>query len=282
MKGVIVAAGYGSRFLPITKTVPKELLPMLDKPAIDFILDEFEDADITDVIVITSRRKKALEDYLDREVELEGALQKSDKKELLDSIRPRNIKFTFVRQQEMLGTGHALLQIQSIVGDEPFVVAYPDDLVLAKPGLSRQMVESYQKYGLNILAVREETENPSRYGVVDPVQQGEITLIKGIVEKPAPGTEPSNLVSIGRYLFTPELLDILSEQYKTHTSGEFYHIGGINALAAGGKVMVQEVKGLILDTGEPMSYFRSLLEYAWSMPTARRTIEDFLTSVRNR
>jgi UTP--glucose-1-phosphate uridylyltransferase len=275
MTGVIVAAGYGSRFLPLTKTMPKEMLPLFVKPSLDFILDEFEEAGIRKVVMITSRRKKILEDYLDREVELESVLERDGKNKLLDSIRPRKMEFIFIRQQEMKGTGQALLLTKPIVGAEPFIVAYPDDIVLGSPGLSTQMIRLFEKTGKNILSVRIEKENLSRYGVIRPHIGNGMTLVDGIVEKPAPGTEPSNMVSIGRYLFTPEILNLLEEGWKSHTKGEFYHIDAINRLSSEGKVIAHPVEGTMLDTGEPLSYLESFLIYSATVPEGKKVLDRF-------
>ncbi len=276
MKAVIVAAGYGTRFFPMTKTVPKEMLPLYDRCLIDFIIDELEEAGVSQLIMITSRRKKVMDDYLDREIELETILEKAGKTTQLDSIRPRKMEIVFLRQQEMKGTGHALLLTKQLIGDQPFLVAYPDDIVLSKPGLSKSMVELYKKTGKSVLAVREEPGDVSRYGVVFPVETKAGTGVQAIVEKPAPGTEPSKMVSVGRYLFTPELLELLEEQYKHHKQGEFFHIDAINQLASQGKVMAQKVNGLMLDTGEPSTYFQSLLQYAFQHKDARKILDKFV------
>lgn len=276
MKAVIVAAGYGTRFFPLTKTLPKEMLPLYDRCLIDFIIDELVEAGADQLIIITSRRKKVLDDYLDREVELETVLEKAGKEKLLQSIRPRPVDVVFIRQQEMKGTGHAILQTRKLIGTEPFLVAYPDDIVLGSPGLSAQMVDLYRRTGKNILAVREEPGDVSRYGVVAPLTTPQGMQVQSIVEKPPTGREPSRFVSVGRYLFTSELLDLLEEQYRSHTQGEFYHIDAINHLAAAGKVMACPVQGEMLDTGEPDSYFRSLLQYARQHPAARVILDDFV------
>lgn len=276
MKGVIVAAGYGSRFLPLTKTLPKEMLPLFDKPLIDFILDEFEEAGIKDVIIITSRRKKALDDYLDREVELETVLSKEGKNALVNKIKPRDLNYIFIRQQEMKGTGQALLLAKPIVGNEPFVVAYPDDIVLSSPGITKKMVDCYHQCGKNILAIRNETKNLSRFGVIIPKKIGDFTYMHGIVEKPKPGEEPSDMVSIGRYLFTPEIMQCLEEGYKNHTHGEYYHIDAINKLAAKDAVITYDIDGIMLDTGEPYSYLTSLLTYVKQHPSAGKVLDDFV------
>ncbi len=276
MKGVIVAAGYGTRFMPLTKTLPKEMLPLFDKPLIDFILDEFEEAGIKDVIIITSRRKKVLEDYLDREVELESVFEKEKKLHLLEKIRPRQMNFYFVRQQEMKGTGHALLLVRSLIQNDPFMVAYPDDIVLSKPGLTKIMCDIYRKTGKNILAVRVEKENVSRYGVVQCKDIESYTQITKIIEKPSKEEAPSNYVSIGRYLLLPEIFDLLEEGFKKHKHGEYYHIDSINSLAAKGKVLAHEIDGIMLDTGEPYSYLLSWLTYIQKHPEGSKILHSFL------
>ena len=153
MKGLIIAAGYGTRFLPATKTVPKEMLPLLDKPSISFIVDEFVRSGIKDIVIITSRRKKCMDDFFDREVELEQELSKKNKTEYLEKIRPyEGINFCFIRQQEMKGVGHAMLQAESVIGNEPFVVAYPDDLHFGNIPLTQQLIDVYNETGCTVLA----------------------------------------------------------------------------------------------------------------------------------
>ncbi len=278
MKGVIVAAGYGTRFLPLTKTIPKEMLPLYDRPLIDFILDEFEEAGIRDIIIISSRRKKMLEDYLDRDIELEKFLGDGKKYDALRGIKPRNMDFCFIRQQEMRGTGQALLLIKPFIKDEPFVVAYPDDIVLNNPGISSLMIDLHKQNGKNILAVRKETVNLSRYGVAKLKKSGDTLDIEKLIEKPLNEDAPSNFISIGRYLFTPEILGILEKQYKNHANGEFYHTEAINVLAAAGKVSAFEIKGIMLDTGEPESYLLSLLMYVSRHPSGAKILDEFLKS----
>jgi len=275
MKGVIVAAGYGSRFLPITKTLPKEMLPLYDRTLLDLILDEFEEAGIRDVIIITSRRKKVLEDYLDREVELETVFTHEGKTKHLSAIRPRQLNISFIRQQEMKGTGHALLLLKPWIKDEPFVVAYPDDIVLHTPGVSTQLFQAYQRHPANYLVVREEHNHISRYGVIDGSQEGDLIRVKRIVEKPRPEEAPSHWVSIGRYLFEPRLFSLLEEGWAKHTTGEFYHIDAINTLAREGAMQALPLQGTMLDTGEPESYLFSLLLYCSRHPTASGILKRF-------
>lgn len=266
LKGVVVAAGYGSRFLPATKTVPKEMLPLLDRPALDFIIQEFIDAGIRDILIITSRRKKVMDDYFDREVELESVFRAENKADKLEKIEPPKANIYFVRQQEMKGTGHALLLAKTFTGGDPFVVAYPDDIVFSKTSLSKQLRAVHEQTGDNVLAAKEHQGDVSRYGVVAPSGSANPCKVKSLVEKPAPGKEPSKLVSYGRYLFTAELYDHLERGLAAHKGGEFYHIGAINALAAAGKMSVLDFEGERLDTGEPLGYLEAICRYALSKP----------------
>jgi UTP--glucose-1-phosphate uridylyltransferase len=265
LKGIIVAAGYGSRFLPITKTIPKEMLPLIDRPAIDFIVEEFKEAGIRDIVVISSRRKKALEDWFDREVELEGLFEKEGKRAELEKINPdAELSVAFVRQQRMLGTGHALLQVRPFIGDGPCVVAYPDDIVLG-PSLSKKLIQAWQETGCSVMASEHIAGDVSRYGVLNI---GEDNLhVRGIVEKPAPGLEPSHEISLGRYLFTPEFFKLLEFYWQEHLQGpdaqkEYYHIKALNQLMAEGKVVHSPLEGQRLDTGEPAGYLEAILCYA--------------------
>ncbi len=166
MKGVIIAAGYGTRFLPVTKTIPKEMLPLVDKPAIDFIVEEFVQSGINDILIVTSRRKKSLDDYFDRETELESNFYLKSDFENLSKIAPVNANIYFVRQKSMLGTGNAILSCKGFVGDSPFVVAYPDDIVFSKIPLAKQLIDIYNETGKNVLAVEKKESDLSRYGVI--------------------------------------------------------------------------------------------------------------------
>jgi UTP--glucose-1-phosphate uridylyltransferase len=207
MKGIIVAAGYGTRFLPVTKTIPKEMIPLVTVPSIQFIVDEFVGAGITDIVIISSRRKKVLEDYFDREIELESVFGQEGKAASLERIAPPKANIAFVRQQKMMGTGHALLQVKNWIGQDACVVAYPDDLHFGKEPLASQLVRKYNETGCSVLATITEPGDVSRYGVLSIADDG--LHVNGIVEKPRTGTEPSHEVSIGRYLYTPEFFTLL-------------------------------------------------------------------------
>jgi UTP--glucose-1-phosphate uridylyltransferase len=274
MKGVIVAAGYGTRFLPVTKTVPKELLPVGTKPAIAYIVDEFLAAGIDEIIVISSRRKKALEDWFDREVELEEIFRREGRADKLALVAPSRARISFVRQAEMLGTGHALMQVGPFLGGSPCVVAYPDDLHVGKPPLARQLIELYEKTGKSVLATILEPGDVSRYGVVGPAPDG--VSVASFVEKPAKGSEPSHEVSIGRYLYTPEFFELLEEGWAKHSGGEYFHTYALDRLIAAGKVAFKRTEGSRLDTGSPAGYLEAILADAAADPALRPVLERFL------
>lgn len=276
MKGIIVAAGYGTRFLPVTKTVPKELLPVGLKPSIAYIVDEFVASGITDIVIISSRRKKALEDYFDREIELERVFEREGKSAKLELIQPPSARIAFVRQSEMLGTGHALLQVKALLGDEPCVVAYPDDLHVGEPPLARQLVEVWEKTGKCVLATIHDPGDVSRYGIVDPEPDG--VGVKGFVEKPPRGTEPSHEVSIGRYLYTPEFFDWLEEGWNRHSGGEYFHAYALDRMIEAGKVAFRRVKGERLDTGEPAGYLDAVLRNATRDPALSPVLDAFFAA----
>lgn len=273
MKGVIVAAGYGTRFLPVTKTVPKEMLPVGVKPSIAYIVEEFIASGITEIAIISSRRKKCLEDYFDREVELEEIFRREGKADKLALIEPPKADIFFIRQREMRGTGHALLQVRSFVGREPCVVAYPDDLHVGPRPLALQLAEVHAKTGKSVMATILEPGDVSRYGIVDPAPDG--LGVRGFVEKPAKGQEPSHEVSIGRYLYTPEFFDLLEEGWAKHAKGEYFHIYALDRLIAAGKVAFKRVEGERLDTGEPGGYLDAILRNAADDPTLRPVLERF-------
>lgn len=273
MKGIIVAAGYGTRFLPATKTVAKELLPVGTKPAIAYIVEEFIASGIREIVIIGSRRKKALEDYFDREVELEEIFRREGKAERLAQIAPPDADIVFVRQKEMRGTGHALLQVRSAIGDSPCVVAYPDDLHVGPKPLALQLVETWKATGKSVMATLHEPGDVSRYGVVDPAPDG--IGVRGFVEKPAPGKEPSHEVSIGRYLYTPEFFELLAEGWSRHEKGEYFHTYALDGLIAAGKVAFRRIEGERLDTGEPAGYLEAILRNAAADPALRPVLEKF-------
>ncbi len=277
VKGVILAAGYGTRFLPASKTVPKELFPLVDVPAIDFIVKEFIASGIDDILIITSRRKKVLEDYLDHELELETILQNENALEKLAKIAPLKANFHFIRQREMKGTADALLLSEPFCGDSPFVVAYPDDLIFSEKPCTQQMIEVYKETGKIILSACEILdEDISRYGVIEHgPKTGRIYPVKSLVEKPKVGTEPSRLVSFGRYLYTSDIFPALRElTFAPHQ--ETSQTDPINQLAAQGKVLAYEFEGERYDVGAPLGYLTTIVKYAMTRPDLAPAFRKFL------
>lgn len=275
MKGVIVAAGYGTRFLPVTKTIPKEMLPILCRPAIDYIIEEFLKSGIKDIIIITSRRKKALEDFFDRDPELETLFRQENNTGKLAAVHPPEANVIFVRQPEMKGTGHALLQIADLVNNEPVVVAYPDDIHTGEKPLALQLMETYQQTGCSVMATIYDPPHLERYGVLKLDPDG--IHVTDMVEKPAPGTEPGRDVSIGRFLLTPDFFDYLKEGWKQHTQGEYYHLPALKKMMEQKKLVRKQIDGIRLDTGEPAGYLRAIIHAAALDPDLRSVLKEETT-----
>ena len=276
MKGVILAAGYATRFLPASKTIPKEMFPLIDRPAIDFIVQEMADSGIRDILLVSSRRKKVMEDYFDREVELSSAFSKSNEFEKLEVIKPIEANIFTLRQQHMMGTGNALMLVEPFVDNEPFVVAYPDDIVLGEKPLSKQLIETWEKTGSTVLAVKQMQEDQlSRYGVIEPENSGKIMKVKKMVEKPKQGAAPSRFVSFGRYLYTSDLFDALKTSDKNHSHrGEFTQTEAINHLAANGMVSAVEFEGTRYDLGEPLGFLTSAMQIGLMHPEYKKSLLD--------
>ena len=276
MKGVILAAGYATRFLPASKTIPKEMFPLIDRPAIDFIVQEMVDSGIQDILLVSSRRKKVMEDYFDREVELTSAFSRSNEFEKLEVIKPIEANIFTLRQQHMMGTGNALMLVEPFVDKEPFVVAYPDDIVLGEKPLSKQLIETWEQTGNTVLSVQElEEDQLWRYGVIDPDGDGNIMNVKKMVEKPKHGTAPSRFVSFGRYLYTPELFDALRTSDKSHSSkSEFTQTEAINHMAALGKVSAVKFEGTRYDLGDPLGFLTSAMQIGLQRSEFKDTLLD--------
>lgn len=276
MKGVILAAGYATRFLPASKTIPKEMFPLIDRPAIDFIVQEMVDSGIQDILLVSSRRKKVMEDYFDREVELTSAFSRSNEFEKLEVIKPIEANIFTLRQQHMMGTGNALMLVEPFVDNEPFVVAYPDDIVLGEKPLSKQLIETWEKTGNTVLSIQElEEDQLWRYGVIDPDGDGNIMNVKKMVEKPEHGTAPSRFVSFGRYLYTPELFDALRTSDKSHSSkSEFTQTEAINHMAALGNVSAVQFEGTRYDLGEPLGFLTSAMQIGLQRSEFKETLLD--------
>lgn len=263
MKAVILAAGYGTRFLPVTKVVPKELLPILARPALDLVVDELVAAGVTDLLLITSRRKQAIEDWFDHESELEAVFAREGARDKLARIAPRDgLRVSAVRQRTMQGTGHALLLAREFAGGDPVIVAYPDDL-FGPPNPTAALLAHHARTGRSVLAAADLGEaDVSAYGVLAARTAGDDLVLDAIVEKPAPGDEPSKLVSYGRYLYTPDFFEALDAGYRAHGGGEYYHVPALLSLAAAGRVGVEVVASPRFDTGTPLQWLETNLAFA--------------------
>ncbi|TFG61047.1 MAG: UTP--glucose-1-phosphate uridylyltransferase, partial [Spirochaetales bacterium] len=222
-------------------------------------------------------RKKALEDFLDREIELESVFSREGNTGKLAAVKPYDAEFFFVRQREMKGTGHALLSARPFVGTGPVVVAYPDDIHMGEPPLALQLVRAWEKTGCSVLATIHDPPEINRYGILDLAADN--LHVKDMAEKPAPGTEPSREVSIGRYLYTPDFFDYLEEGWRKHLAGpnpegEYYHLYALKKLMEQNKVVYKRTEGLRLDTGEPEGYLRAFIAYAAGIPELRRVLVE--------
>ncbi len=270
-------AGLGTRFLPATKASPKEMLPVVDKPLIQYAVEEAAAAGITDMIFITGRSKRAIEDHFDKAYELEAELEAKGKQQLLDVVRgvaPGSINCIYIRQPEALGLGHAVLCAEPVVGDEPFAILLADDLMDAGERgnpVMRQMVERYAQHQASVIAVEEvPRQDSSKYGIVsaDPFSQepGGIARMRGIVEKPQPEDAPSNLAVVGRYLLTPRIFDLMRSQ-TPGAGGEIQLTDAIARLLIEEQVLAYRFIGKRFDCGSKLGYMQA------SVTLARRHAE---------
>jgi UTP--glucose-1-phosphate uridylyltransferase len=278
-KAVFPVAGLGTRFLPATKAMPKEMLTVVDRPLIQHVVDEARDAGIEHFIFVTGRNKGIIEDHFDRQPELEEALAargKTTELEILDADLPEAGRASFVRQQEPLGLGHAVWCARDIVGDEPFALVLPDVLVQTPgKGCLAQMLDVYEKRGGNIIAVDPVPDDQVKnYGVVAVCQaEGNVFPITGMVEKPAPGTEPSNLTILGRYILQPEIFDFLSAQEKG-TGGEIQVTDSMLALLKKQPFYAVEYEGRTFDCGSKAGFLAANIAYALERPDLRDAVID--------
>jgi UTP--glucose-1-phosphate uridylyltransferase len=265
-KAVFPVAGLGTRFLPATKASPKEMLPVVDKPLIQYAAEEAEDAGLDQLVFITGRNKRSIEDHFDKAYELEMELQAAGKEELLDivqNILPSTVKCIYLRQAEALGLGHAVLCAKPVVGNEPFAVLLADDLIRCDgAGVVEQMAGMYERHGCSILSVMEVArEETDKYGIVEtrPGPDGELRIVS-IIEKPAPRDAPSNLAVVGRYLLTPRIFDKL-EQTRAGSGGEIQLTDAIAALLADEPVIAYPFQGKRYDCGSKLGYLQATVEH---------------------
>lgn len=287
-KAVIPAAGFGTRFLPATKAQPKEMLPIVDKPIIQYVVEEAVEAGIEQIILVTGWHKRAIEDHFDRHFELEARLEKDGKREMLDEIKRISdlADFVYVRQKEALGNGHALLVAREVVGDEPVVMLWGDDFISAKPSRTRQMIDAYNEYGTSILSAIRTTDpgDTKKYGYVGgkTVSQGVIDVEK-FVEKPGPEKAPSDLAVVSGFLFTPDIFDALERAIpQTVDQGkELYYVDGVNNLIADGKsVHAIEIKNAkYYDCGSKVGYLKTVVDHGLAHQDINGEFRDYLKSL---
>ncbi len=278
-KAVFPVAGLGTRLLPATKSIPKEMVTIVDRPLIQYAVDEAREAGIEQLIFVTGRGKSALVDYFDQAFELEATLR--DKGKGLEILAPSNAKFgevVTVRQQRPLGLGHAVWCARHIVGDEPFAVLLPDELMLGQPGCLAQMVEAYDRVGGNLVAALEVPDSEThKYGVIDPgTSDGRLTEIRGMVEKPAPGTAPSNLMLPGRYILQPEVMNALDAQ-ETGAGGEIQLTDAIAKLIRSQPVHAYRFEGERYDCGSAAGFVIANLAVALQREDVAPTVKAFLS-----
>lgn len=281
-KAVLPVAGFGTRVLPATKVIPKEMLPVFDRPAIQYVVDEALAAGIEHIIFVTGRNKGAIEDYFDRSYELEVTLREKNKTVQLQEIAisvPTPGSMSFVRQQSAQGLGHAVWCARDIVGDEPFAVMLPDMLMMAQPSCLAQMVDAYNKVGGNIIAV-EPTETPERYGVITPESRdGRLIKMKGMVEKPKREDAPSNLFISGRYILQPEIFELLANQ-GPGAGNEIQLTDSMARLMGVQPFHALEYDGVTYDCGDKIGYLQASAAYALADKehgaAAAQTLRDLL------
>lgn len=281
-KAVLPVAGFGTRVLPATKTIPKEMLPVVDRPALQYVVDEAREAGIEHFVFVTGRNKGAIEDYFDRAYELEYSLRQKGKTEIyeaLDKDTPEAGTMSFVRQQSALGLGHAIWCARDVIGDDPFAILLPDVLVKAKTSCLAQMVDAYNDVGGNIIAVDQVPhERVSSYGVIAPkgTAKGQRLIeMSGMVEKPKVEDAPSNLKITGRYILQPEIMDILKTQ-AAGAGGEIQLTDAMATLMKEQSFHAYEYEGEDYDCGSKYGYFEAVLAYAIDHPEIGEQAVDLI------
>ncbi len=278
-KAVILAAGYGTRLLPATKAQPKETLPLVDKPIIQYTVEEAAASGLEQVIMVTSFGKRAVEDHFDRSLELEQALIAKGDNDRLEEIRrvADLANVVYVRQQEQRGIGHAVLTVRDVVGDEPFVLFFPDDVIVSDVPAARQLIDAFEDHGGSVIAVEEvPREEVQSYGIVEGEPAGDgVYRVRALVEKPRPEETSSNLGIVGRYVLTPEIFDALTET-KPGIGGEIQITDGLAILLARQPMFAYRFQGRRYDTGRPLGLLKASLELALQRPDLGPELRAYL------
>lgn len=281
-KAIIPAAGLGTRFLPATKALPKEMLPIVDKPAIQYIVEEAIDSGIEDIIIVTGRNKRAIEDHFDKSVELEMMLEESGKNDLLKIVQTVSnlVDVHYIRQKQPLGLGHAVLCARKFIGNEPFALLLGDDIIDSDPPCLKQMIDLYDQAGTSVIAVQEVPWNEvNKYGIISPAggTDGE-NRIEDLVEKPDLDQAPSNLAVIGRYIIEPEIFGILEKQ-PPGRGGEIQLTDALRVLNREKKMVSFRQTGNRYDTGDKLGYIEATIEFALKRQDLSPHLKQYLTDL---
>lgn len=284
-KAIIPAAGLGTRFLPATKAMPKEMLPIVDKPTIQYIVEEAIEAGIEDIIIVTGKGKRAIEDHFDSAPELEQNLLEKEKFALLEEVQKATnlVDIHYIRQKSPQGLGHAVLCAKKFIGDEPFAVLLGDDIVQSDRPCLKQLIEQYEKLESSVIGVMSVPESEThRYGVINPLEQiDRLYQVKEFVEKPKQGTAPSNKAIIGRYVFTPQIFKFLEEK-QVGAGGEIQLTDAIEKLNQIQRVFAYEFEGSRYDVGEKLGFVQTTLEFALQKEELREDLIESMKDLLNR
>jgi len=284
-KAVIPAAGFGTRMLPATKSIPKELLTVVDRPIIDHIVAEALESGIEHVVIVTSRMKSAIEDHFDPAFELDASLRRGGKTAIAERLRmatPGVGAISFIRQQEARGLGHAIWSARHVIGDEPFAVLLPDMLMTGATPCLKSMTGIYERTGGNVIAVEKcKPEEAHKFGIVSLKLSADGPLVNGLVEKPAPGTAPTNLFISGRYILQPEIFALLEDQ-KPGAGGEVQLTDALVALMASQEIRPFEFRGRTFDCGTPAGFVGANLAMAMERPELADQLGDEIAAIASR
>ncbi|WP_430494461.1 UTP--glucose-1-phosphate uridylyltransferase GalU [Rossellomorea marisflavi] len=281
-KAIIPAAGLGTRFLPATKAMPKEMLPIVDKPTIEYIVEEAIASGIEEIIIVTGKGKRAIEDHFDLAPELERNLEEKGKYDLLEKVRHSSnlVNIHYIRQKEPKGLGHAVWCARNFIGDEPFAVLLGDDIVVSDTPCVKQLINQYEETGSSVIGVQTVEHNQThRYGIIDPAaSEGRRYQVKTFVEKPAAGTAPSNLAIMGRYLLTPEIFELLEDQEKG-AGGEIQLTDAIQRLNESQSVYAYDFEGNRYDVGEKVGFVKTTIDFALQHEEIRDSILEYMSMI---
>ncbi len=278
-KAIITAAGWGTRFLPITKAQPKEMLPLVNKPLIQYSVEEAINSGIEQIILITALGKRAIEDYFDRSFELEYILEQKRETKLLKEMQELSglVNICYIRQKEQLGLGHAILVAKDIIGDEPFAVLLPDDIIESRVPVLKQMIEVYEQHKASVIAVeRISKEDTVKYGIIEPGRVSDhVYQVLGLVEKPEPAQAPSDLGVVGRYILTPQIFDTL-EVTPPGKNREIQVTDAMQLLLKQQAIYAYEFQGVRYDTGTPLTWLKATIAFALKHPDFGQELKEYL------